>query len=163
MKIEEIYKEYKDRVYSIAYRYLLNRDDAMDAAQETFLAINKRLASLEPKTAPSYILRTAVNKSIDIYRRNKKTLNEKTGILLNMTSKEDFKSSEYKDEVNFLLEKLSPDQRIAIIICDIIGYDIKSAADLLETEEGTVKSRLSRGKQKMRQISEKIREKENLL
>lgn len=148
-----IYQLFKDNVYTIAYRYLSHRQNALDVSQDVFLKIHQNLEKLPPENelAP-YIYRMTANRCIDILRKVV-PLPLSDSILPSVEEKQI--PGESEDEVNFLLSGLNPDQRMAIILKEIMGLSINEIAATCEVDTGTIKSRLSRGRETMRKTFER--------
>lgn len=133
---------------------LKNDDDTCDAIQETLVSAYKNLKSLrEPQYFSSWIIKILINKSYDIIRKNKKVkyLNEKMQI--EEETYYDIYSSE--SELENVLTQLDENLRLVVVL---YYYDDLSVADIskiLNIPEGTVKSRLSRARDKIYKIIRK--------
>lgn len=133
---------------------LKNDDDTCDAIQETLVSAYKNLKSLrEPQYFSSWIIKILINKSYDIIRKNKKVkyLNEKMQI--EEETYYDIYSSE--SELENVLTQLEKNLRLVVVL---YYYDDLSVADIskiLNIPEGTVKSRLSRARDKIYKIIRK--------
>lgn len=133
---------------------LKNDDDTCDAIQETLVSAYKNLKSLrEPQYFSSWIIKILINKSYDIIRKNKKIkyLNEKMQI--EEETYYDIYSSE--SELENVLTQLEENLRLVVVL---YYYDDLSVADIskiLNIPEGTVKSRLSRARDKIYNIIRK--------
>ncbi len=133
---------------------LKNDDDTCDAIQETLVSAYKNLKSLrEPQYFSSWIIKILINKSYDIIRKNKKVkyLNEKMQI--EEETYYDIYSSE--SELENVLTQLEENLRLVVVL---YYYDDLSVADIskiLNIPEGTVKSRLSRARDKIYKIIRK--------
>lgn len=133
---------------------LKNDDDTCDAIQETLVSAYKNLKSLrEPQYFSSWIIKILINKSYDIIRKNKKIkyLNEKMQI--EEETYYDIYSSE--SELENVLTQLEENLRLVVVL---YYYDDLSVADIskiLNIPEGTVKSRLSRARDKIYKIIRK--------
>jgi len=144
-----IYKEYKDSVYTIACRYLSNTERAMDVAQDIFIKINEKIDKLPPSgELGAYIYRMTVNRCIDILRKVQplRLLEEHGNI-----AEHHVPEVEENDEVDFLLSGLNPDQKMAIILKEILGFSVEDTAGACSCDIGTIKSRLSRARDIMRE------------
>lgn len=145
---DALYGEYKDRVYTIARRYLGNREEALDASQDVFVKLYEKAAGVPggAEQAP-YVFRMVINRCIDLIRKRKAT-----APLDGLASSEDQAArAEERDEVDFLLSWLNPDQRLAVVLKEMMDLTISEISGLTETDEGTIKSRLSRAKEIMRE------------
>jgi RNA polymerase sigma-70 factor (ECF subfamily) len=145
---QTIYQEYKDKVYTIAFRYLPNRQNALDVSQDVFIKIFEDIGKLPlARELGPYIYRMTVNRCIDILRK-----------IVPLRLSEDYRETpqpctpqaDQDDEVDFLLSNLNPDQKMAVILKEILGFSVDETATACSVDSGTVKSRLSRAREAMR-------------
>lgn len=150
IEFDEFYKKYKTSAFTSARRYLGDYDSAMDVVQDVFIKINSMLGRFDKiDDAGKYLIRMIVNKSIDELRKRKKVVTLENPELI-VAKSVDF--TEEKDEIDFLLSFLQEEQKIVLVMREFTGYSVKETAELLNIDEGTVKSRLSRAKVKLREI-----------
>ena len=166
---EILIANYKKRAFNIAYRMLGNLEDANDVTQESFLKIYRSIDKFKGKSSFSTWLYSIVsNTCIDFIRRNRK----KTTISIDTNYDEDGYEIEIADEKNTtesLFEKkeiirsihdainrLNHDQKIVIILRDIQGFSYFEISKILNISEGTVKSRISRGRKNLKNILEEM-------
>ena len=98
-----------------------------------------------PERAP-YIYRMIINRCLDMLRKRRPE-----GNLDELEATDDTAAqAEARDEVDHLLSRLNEDQRLAIILKEIMGHTVEETATMTDVDEGTVKSRLSRAKEIMR-------------
>jgi RNA polymerase sigma-70 factor (ECF subfamily) len=171
--------EYQDAVYSVALRMLRDRAAAEDVSQEAFIAAWRAIKSYRGGPAPAthsapvasgatvnmfraWLLRIARNATYDHLRRSKRT--QATSIDDDAVKfAETIPSGERGPEewaltgelgsvISAGLGEVPGDQRMAIVLVDIQGYSYEEAALAMDTNIGTVKSRLNRGRTKMRDI-----------
>jgi len=164
---EEIVKLYEKRVYSLALRMTQNPQDAFDASQEVFIKIYNFLPSFKWESSfYTWVYRITVNKCIDINRKLKR---QRTFSI--DAQDEDSPAFDIPDEVHSpesrygkkeameavmkALDKLSDEHKAVIILRDIKGLSYLEIADVVDCSEGTVKSRISRAREKLREILEK--------
>jgi RNA polymerase sigma-70 factor (ECF subfamily) len=145
----DLYNHYKDKVYTMAYRLCGSRDRALDVAQDIFIKVfekRRKLTTLENLDA--YIFRMTRNRCIDIIRKEKRfePLPDNENRLAQYEDR-----AEQADEVDFLLTPLNPDQRVCVILIELLGMSYEETARICETDPGTVKSRMHRAKEKMRE------------
>lgn len=161
---EEIISLHEQSVYRIALRYTKNENDALDISQETFIKVYRALASFKGDSALStWIYRIASNVCIDYIRKNSKS----SEVPLYKTDDDGntydigvestignpaqaFETMETICEITNALEKLSDEHKEIIVLRDIEGFSYTEIADILELEEGTVKSRIARARKKIR-------------
>ncbi len=154
-----IYDGYKDRVYSVCFRITGNATDALDASQEAFSQIFRRLQGFRFESKfSSWVYRIAVNASIDLKRRAK---SRPAASLDTLRSKPEQSVPQFEDtrhtrpsvaasrrelegEVQTAILRLSPKLRSIIVLRYIEGLPYEAIAETLEISLGTVKSRLSR-------------------
>ncbi len=148
---------YGRRIYNLGYRYTNRMDEAEDLTQEILIRIYQNLKSYSPEAGSfqNWIMRVARNLIIDHYRQTRKysqtqgseeldTLNLRDNKLLNP-----HRAAEQAEASRFLqhgLQALPPDLKEVIILRDIEGMAYQEIADLLNVPEGTVKSRINRGR-----------------
>lgn len=138
----ELMESQKLAMYKIARSYLKSDDDIADAIQETILTCYEKLDSLENEQFfKTWLVRILINKCIDILnigRRECPTeqLPERGG---NCVSLENY-------EFYQLLNSLDEKYRTILILYYVEGFKIKEIAQILDMDENTVKTRLSRGR-----------------
>ena len=158
----------KDKAYGIALRYLKNEEDAMDAVQESFIKIYKGLPNFNFESRfDTWVYRIVTNACSDLYRKNKK--NSKIVRLSNAYGDDDDSAdfdipdtrespeerSERKEESSYILrclDMLSAEHREAIILRDIKGFSYEEISEILDCSLGTVKSRISRARLRLKEI-----------
>ncbi len=154
---------YQDAVYTLCYRLTGNPDDAADAAQETFLAAYRHLSDLRGGAFRSWLLRIAANTCYDLHRRRRRRPEEP---LARPRASDDALPDEPADTamgpeaaalqrefehvVQEGLLQLPEEQRLAVVLCDVYDYDYQAIASITGAELGTVKSRINRGRRRLR-------------
>jgi RNA polymerase sigma factor (sigma-70 family) len=148
--------------YSVAYHILGNAETAMDATQEAFLRAFQGLSRYRGGSFKGWILRITTNCSYDQLRYQQRRPStpiedlvedeEHSGILL--ADDEEPEAYAERQELNQAIERglsdLPTDQRAVLVMSDIHGLSYDEIADAMQTSVGTVKSRLSRGRAKLR-------------
>jgi RNA polymerase sigma factor (sigma-70 family) len=153
---EALLHTHTHKIYSLCYRFTGRSEDAEDLTQEVFIKIFRTLKSYDPLQAKfaTWINRIARNHLVDHYRRTRgdrvtSTLEEQMPIP-DGSSRADPASSvesrERRERLQAGLGKLSPDLREAVILRDLQDLDYAEIAQVLEVPEGTVKSRINRGR-----------------
>lgn len=151
---EALYQRYSDRVYSIAYRITGNAVDALDAVQESFCLLFRKISAFRSDALFStWLFRLVVNCSIDVVRSRAARARpigtgdpvEPDGLI---GREADPASSASQTElcrlVQLALNKLSPKLRAALALRYLEGMSYDELAAALEVSMGTVKSRLAR-------------------
>ena len=165
---ETIVNAYGRRIYNLSYRYTSRGDEAEDLTQEVFIRVYQNLRSYRSDAGSfqSWILRVARNLFIDHYRQTRRyqqsggseeleTMNLKDGKTPNPQ-----RAAEQVEASRFLhagLQALSPELKEAIILRDLEGMAYQEITDLLGVPEGTVKSRINRGRLELAKLLTKRR------
>jgi RNA polymerase sigma-70 factor (ECF subfamily) len=156
---------YQHQVYNLAYRIMGEEAAAADAAQETFISAYKNLKSFRGGSFKSWLLRIVTNACYDELRRRKRRPAASLDDLVSDTEKDvefDVPSNdegpelqaqrrELADLIQRGISALPEDQRIVLVLSDVQGMSYEEIADTTNSNLGTVKSRLSRGRAKLRE------------
>jgi RNA polymerase sigma-70 factor (ECF subfamily) len=155
---------YEGRVYNLSYRMLGDPDSAADAAQEAFLNAFRNIRSFRGGSFRSWLLRIATNACYDLLRARQR----RPSTSLDAAPEDDGDASplqiadtaESPDEfalrrelaaaIQQALGALPEEQRVIVILCDIEGLPYEEIAQITGANLGTVKSRLSRGRARLR-------------
>lgn len=154
---ELLVRSHTRRVYAICYRFIGRDSEAQDLTQEVFLRLFRTLHSFRAGEGSFtvWLARMTRNLLIDNYRR---TRNERvTDSIEDQTYSLDSKAAagradamlagrEASEILQSALQKLSPDLRETVILRDLEELEYREIADTLGVPEGTVKSRLNRGR-----------------
>ena len=158
----ELVLAYQDRVYSAAYRIMGEPASAADAAQDTFITAYRRLSTYRGGSFRAWLLRIATNTCYDELRRRKRRPQSSLDELTEDNESFSFLSSsdigpegqsqqlEMMRAIEHCLAGLPDDQRVTTVLCDVEGYDYQEIADITRVSLGTVKSRMSRARAKLR-------------
>jgi RNA polymerase sigma-70 factor (ECF subfamily) len=168
---EEIVRLHNRRIYNLCYRFTNSPDDAQDLTQDVFIRIYRTLSSYDiGKGAFTTWLTTLTrNLLVDHFRRSKQDritdsidvgLREEEDSLSLSDRLEDpgptpddrLASKETQRMVQQALTRLSPDLREAVILRDLQDMDYKEIAAVLRVPEGTVKSRINRGRMELARL-----------
>ena len=151
---DEILDRYAQRIYNLAYQFAGSAEEAEDLTQEIFLRLYQNLRLYRGDVPLSgWALRLSRNLCIDQYRRNRRER------LAGRVSDEvlqyvpalddpmaDAQSREQLRAVHLALEEMSEDLAEVVLLRDLQGWSLEETATYLEIPEGTVKSRLHRGR-----------------
>jgi RNA polymerase sigma-70 factor (ECF subfamily) len=158
----ELYELYKDRVYNVCYRISGNPSDALDASQETFGIVFRKLAEFRFESKfSSWVYRVAVNASIDLRRRSRSRKltsldsmqerrvpaapgrfdprDEKVEMPIAAASRHELEA-----EIQRAISRLSPKLRAITVLRYVENLSYEQIAETLQISLGTVKSRLAR-------------------
>ena len=161
---EALVTAYESKIYNLSLRYLGNREDAMDASQEVFLRVFRFLPGFQEESGFStWIYRIAVNVCKDaLVQRAKRAEqpleyqneDEESRILEipdeRYRPEELVEQSELKGLLADAILTLPEQQRQMIIMRDVQGLRYEEIGEILSLELGTVKSRISRAREKLR-------------
>jgi RNA polymerase sigma-70 factor (ECF subfamily) len=145
-----LFETYKDRIYSIALRYSGDATVAMDIAQETFLKLLSSIGDYRGEANfETWLYRVVVNRCLDHHRRGRRLMPIVNGLLdLLRTSGEtvlhQLLRTEFEENVQEVIQTLSPEQRIVVVLRYTEGLSYDQIAEILGCSTGTVGSRLSR-------------------
>jgi|HigsolmetaAR202D_1030399.scaffolds.fasta_scaffold00069_6 RNA polymerase sigma factor, sigma-70 family len=159
-------KRYERRVYGLCYRLLGDQEQAADVTQEVFLSAFRHICSFNGGPLAPWILRIASNACVDHLRARRRRPSESLDYAWddeeNAYTFEIADSSERPEEAvlrNELgeqiidaLNQLHPDQRSVIVMSDIQDLSYEEIAQISGLALGTVKSRISRGRARLREI-----------
>jgi RNA polymerase sigma factor (sigma-70 family) len=157
---------YQDIVYNQAYRVLGDRLAADDATQEAFISAFKNLRSFRGGSFRAWLLRIVTNACYDELRRRKRRPTTSLEPLDNSGDEiesprwiadpgelpeESVVRGELNQAIQNCLGKLPDDFRVVVILVDIQGMGYLEAAEVIGKPLGTVKSRLARARNRMRE------------
>lgn len=155
--------KYQRLAYSVAYRMLQTEDAAADAVQDSFIKAYRALSSFKGGVFKSWLLRIVVNTCYDVLRAQKRytfepigeeSSDEEESVTLLVDKAESPQDYVERMELSDLLElgirSLPADQRLVLTLCDVHGYAYEEIVEITGFPMGTVKSRISRARTKLR-------------
>lgn len=147
----QLIKNVENELYKIARTRFYNQYDIEDAVQETIVQSLKSINSLKyPQYFNTWIIRILINNCNIIYRK-KNNIEFEEAQYSCVDSTDDINNKLTFDNI---MKKLNYDERIAITLYYMEGYTNKEISKLLKTKVGTIKSRISRAKQKIKEMYE---------
>jgi RNA polymerase sigma-70 factor, ECF subfamily len=168
---EELVRMFQRRIYNLCYRFTGSADDAEDLTQDVFIKVYRSLESWEPSKGAfaTWLTTMTRNLLVDHFRRSKL---DRMSDSLDTTASEDEdarpKSEQLADPglapdqkvlgrekaemVQAALQKLSPELRETVILRDLQDMDYREIAQVLKVPEGTVKSRINRGRTELARL-----------
>jgi RNA polymerase sigma-70 factor (ECF subfamily) len=164
---------FQSQVYNQAYRIIGEPDAAADATQEAFISAYKKLHTYRGGSFKSWLLRIVSNACYDEYRRRKRqpvvplVPEDQDGEEIQSASwmedpgegPEEFAHrKELSEAIQICLDRLEFEFRTIVVLVDIQGLDYRSAAAVVESPLGTVKSRLARARQSMQDCLQGFKE-----
>lgn len=163
----ELYERFKDRVYNVCYRITGNATDALDASQETFGILFRKIGEFRFQSRfSSWVYRIAVNASIDLKRRTSSRKLASLDAFRESRTSEDAGRFDLSDdsvempaasasrhelerEIQRAITRLSPKLRVIIVLRYVENLSYDEISETLQISIGTVKSRLSRAHEAM--------------
>jgi RNA polymerase sigma-70 factor (ECF subfamily) len=168
---EEIVQRYNRRIYNICYRFAGSGEDAQDLTQEVFIKMFRTLSSYDAERGAFMTWVTTITRNllVDHFRKSKQgrltesldtTPSEHEDAMPLSEKIEDqappadmtVQGRETRELVHNALQKLSPELREAVILRDLQDMDYKDIATVLKVPEGTVKSRINRGRAELARL-----------
>lgn len=148
MNIEKIFLDYNDYIYKYIYGMVQNRAEAEDLLQDTFIKVMKA-ETKDIKNWKSYLLTVARNTVYDHWRKRRNRLNLD---LFNLRAKD--KDIDLQLDIEKGIKNLSPKLKEVVVLREINQLEYKEISDILGIEKGTVKSRLSRAREELKNFLE---------
>ncbi|MBE0447261.1 MAG: sigma-70 family RNA polymerase sigma factor [Actinobacteria bacterium] len=151
----ELVSRYERYIYNLTYRMTGNATDAADLTQEIFIHLYKKLVSFRGDAAFStWLYRLATNYCKDWFRKESRRvpiLEIDEAVLSDGGAgpSQLYEQKELQELVQSAILALPEDQRIAIILRDLRGYNYEDIANITDVPVGTVKSRLARARLKL--------------
>ena len=151
---------YQDLLFALIVRMVPDRDVASDCVQEAFFSAFKNLAGFRGGSVKSWLQRIAVNGAMDLQRARKRRPSQPypeledeswqppAGIEADPVTTA--LTTERHRVLNEALATITDDQRAAIVLFDVEGYDYAEIAEMTRVSLGTVKSRIHRGRLALR-------------
>ncbi len=164
----ELVRAHHGRVYALCYRFTGSPQDAEDLTQDVFLKVYGHLRAFDPARGSLLVWVTTMTRNhlVDHYRRSR--MQRASGSLDDGWEEADAPALQLEDarpgphahalqrelerEVQAALRQVSPELREAVILRDLQDMDYKNIAGVLGVPEGTVKSRISRGRAELARI-----------
>jgi RNA polymerase sigma-70 factor (ECF subfamily) len=153
---------HESRMFAVALRMCANREDAQDCLQDAMIRIYRSIAGFKAQSSFStWVYRITMNTCLDELRRRKvRGAASLDGLLESGWSPSDEDdvpekhavASEQRRTLDKAIADLPEDMRAAVVLRDIQGFSYDEIADMLAANIGTVKSRISRGRERLRQV-----------
>ncbi|MCV7099119.1 RNA polymerase sigma factor SigE [Mycobacterium palustre] len=153
---EELVRQHADRVYRLAYRLSGNQQDAEDLTQETFIRVFRSVQNYQPGTFEGWLHRITTNLFLDMVRRRARIRMEALPDDYDRVPADEPNPEQiYHDarlgaDLQAALDSLPPEFRAAVVLCDIEGLSYEEIGATLGVKLGTVRSRIHRGRQALR-------------
>jgi RNA polymerase sigma-70 factor (ECF subfamily) len=166
---EEIVSTFSRRIFNLAYRFTSSIEAAEDLTQEVFIRIYKTLDQYDAKQGDlsNWLMRLARNLIIDDYRhRQRNPQNSNADDVddhvfhlkaVGGSIQKELEKRELAKQVQEGIDKLPSDLRTCVILRDIEELSYQEIVELLKIPEGTVKSRINRGRIELAKILRRMR------
>lgn len=166
---EEIVSTFSRRIFNLAYRFTSNVSAAEDLTQEVFVRIYNTLEQYDANQGnlSNWLMRLSRNLIIDDYRKRQRnpqnsmadTVDKHSFHLraVGTSAQRDVERRELCNQVQEGIDKLPEDLRTCVILRDIEEMTYKEIVDVLDIPEGTVKSRINRGRIELAKILRRMR------
>jgi RNA polymerase sigma-70 factor (ECF subfamily) len=160
---EELVEMYQNKVYSLAYRYMGNEDDANDMSQEAFIKAFRSLRSYKGDASfGTWIYRITTNVCLDELRHRKRrvvplSLDEPLATVdgdevereipdSSLAADKIYEQKEFSQHIQLLLDEMKSEHKSVIVLRDVMELSYEEIAAVLDCSIGTVKSRISRAR-----------------
>src|SRR5437763_14132973 len=170
--------KYQQMTYNVVLRMLGDRDTAADVTQDTFIAAFRAIQSFHGSSSfRAWLLRTASKQACDYWRRANRHPQDSLYTIMDedephdagllnalittehaVNPEEFLLNHELQELLQQALQELPLDQRVAVILCDVQGLSYEEIASSTQTNLGTVRSRIARGRKRLRDSLYKHRE-----
>lgn len=149
------------RMYAVALRMFGSKEDAEDCMQEAMLRIFRSLSSFKAQSSFStWVYRVTMNTCLDELRRRRNKPSTSLDGLLDAgwspadgrdTPEQHALRAEARASIQRFIQELPEDMRAAVVLRDVQGLSYDAIAEALDANVGTIKSRISRGREKLRE------------
>lgn len=160
--LEELLLAYEKKVYNIAYRLMGSEADAADMAQEALIKIYRSVKGFKGEASfSSWVYRLTVNTCLDGLRKRKRAPISLEYAMESGMPMEDIAgdapeahalSVERREDIQKAIQMLSDEHRAVVVMRDITGLSYEEIAESIHVSIGTVKSRISRGRQRLKEL-----------
>lgn len=151
---------YQNQVFSVAMRLSRNRAVAEDIAQDAFISAFRNIRNFRGGSFRGWLVRIVTNATYDHFRSARRKSAEsidanivtfETRLVSSAESPEAAaERSALGEQISAGLDSIPADQRLAVVLVDVEGFSYEEAAEIMQVSLGTVKSRVSRGRARLR-------------
>lgn len=155
---EEIAQSHGRFLYTVAYRLTGNHHDTQDLVQEVLVRVRRGLANYRPGNLEGWLARITTNTFLDGVRKKKRRPtqplpDDPDRVLAGGPPADEAAALErLPDHLQAALRTLPDDYRAAVVLSDVLGYSYQEIADMLEVPIGTIRSRIHRGRSRLREV-----------
>ncbi len=165
---EDLVRQHTRQVYALCFRFTNSAQEAQDLTQDVFLRVFKTIKTFRSAEGSfhTWLARVTRNLLIDHYRRTRQErvtdsieeqlpMLEEAGGAASVRPDQALAGREASEILQATLQKLSPDLREAVILRDLQEMEYREIAEVLDIPEGTVKSRINRGRAELARLLRK--------
>jgi RNA polymerase sigma-70 factor (ECF subfamily) len=150
-EFEEFFDAKRDRLFRALYLVTGNRQEAEELTQDAFLKVWERWDRVAGMERPDgYLFRTAMN----LFRSRARRAAVAARKVLTRESRDDLADLVERDTVLRALAGLTPRQRAALVLTELLDFEINEAAEMLGVSPGTVRSLCHQGRSALRTTME---------
>lgn len=156
---EEVARTHGRFLYSVSYRLCGNHDDAQDLVQEVLVRVQRGLATYQPGNLEGWLSTIATNAFLDDVRRRRRRplelLPDEAALerAAPVAAADEQSAMEHLPEhVQQALRDLPADYRAAVVLSDVVGLSYEEIAEALGIPIGTVRSRIHRGRSRLKRV-----------
>ena len=147
-RFDTFFEEERERLFRSLYFVTGNRDDAEELTQEAFLRLWERWDQIDRIDDPTgYLFRVALN---GFRMRRRRALTAIRKLVPVAEAPDAFLEAEMRADVRQLLLGVTPRQRAALVLVDLLGYSSEQAAHILRVRPSTVRALATQGRQALR-------------
>jgi RNA polymerase sigma-70 factor (ECF subfamily) len=151
----ELFRRHRDRLWAVALRTVGDPEEAADALQDAMISAFRRAGDFRGDSAvTTWLHRIVVNACLDRLRRKAarpavSAGDEQAFEALVAQDSDPARTTDTRLDINAALQVLPPQQRAALLVVDMLGFSVADAAIILDTSQGTVKSRCARARARL--------------
>ena len=149
-RFDDFFEEEHERLYKALYFVTGNRHDAEELMQDAFVKLWERWGEIHQISDPvGYLFRVALN---GFRMRRRRAAMAVRKVLPVVERRDEFLDVEMRTEVRRLLLEVTPRQRAALLLVDLLGYPSEEAARILRVRPSTVRALATKGRQALREM-----------
>lgn len=155
---EEVARDHGRFLYSVAYRLTGKHEEAQDLVQDVLLRVRRGLPGYQPGNLRGWLSRITTNAFLDDVRRKQRrpttALPDDPDWVLppSLAADEESARQSLPDDLQAALAQLPAEFRIVVVLADLVGSSYDEIADRVGIPVGTVRSRLHRGRARLREV-----------
>ncbi len=158
MEFQQTYEQTKDMVYRLVWRMIKNKTEAEDITQEVFIKVYKNLDKFDPSQAKltTWVYQIALNHTLNYLKRGK-WLRDNWDKVVEWYDRDPTPAPELEETsyIEELLGRVPVDFRTCVVLKDLEDLSYEEISSHLKIPVGTVRSRISRGREMLKKLYEK--------